>query len=112
MTDKILERNFQPILIKAIEDRFPGAIVLKNDTSRKAGFPDLTVLYKRWYAVLEVKRSKPSEAAFQANQTYYVDLLSEWSYAAVVYPENFDTVLQEMETSYKEISRGVVKTSC
>ena len=40
------ENKFQAKLIKDIESRFPGCIVIKNDANYIQGIPDLTVLYE------------------------------------------------------------------
>ena len=89
-----LESKFQKELINEIKDRFPGAVVLKNDASYIQGFPDLTVLYKDKWGVLEVKREK--SASRQPNQQYYVDKLNDMSFARIVYPENREEVLNEL----------------
>lgn len=52
------ESAFQAKLIREIKKRFPGAIVLKNDPNYIQGFPDLTILYKDRWAVLEIKQSE------------------------------------------------------
>ena len=59
------ENEFQASLIKEIKERFPGAIVLKNDPNYIQGMPDLTVLHSDGWAMLEVKRSK--DASHQPN---------------------------------------------
>ena len=52
------ESKFQKELIDEIEKRFPGSMVLKNDSHYKQGIPDLTVFYKKHWATLECKKSK------------------------------------------------------
>ena len=71
----MLESKFQEKLIREIEGRFPGAIVLKNDSSYIQGFPDLIVLYKNHWAVLEVKNDR--HADHHPNQDYYVDKMND-----------------------------------
>jgi len=87
-----LERNFQPVVIQRLQAMLPGAIVYKNAPFQ--GFPDVMVLYKHTWAVLECKRS-PDEP-FQPNQRYYLDLTNEMSFSRVVFPENLDKVLEEL----------------
>ena len=48
------ENEFQASLIKEIKERFPGAIVLKNDPNYIQGMPVLTVLHSDGWAMLEV----------------------------------------------------------
>lgn len=91
----MLESKFQSELINELEKIFHGCVILKNDTSYLQGFPDLTILYKNKWAVLECKKSR--NAPFQPNQEYYLNLLGEMSLAFVVYPENKEEVLDELQ---------------
>ena len=45
------ESKFQSELIKELYELFPGCIVLKNDANYIQGFPDLTILYRPFWAV-------------------------------------------------------------
>lgn len=92
------ESAFQKNLINEIKDRFPGAIVLKNDSSYVQGIPDLSVFWKDKWAMLECKVSK--NANHQPNQEYYVKKLNSMSFSAFIYPENKEEVLNEMERSF------------
>ena len=94
-----LERDFQSKLIKEIRDKFPGCVVMKNDSSYIQGIPDLTVLYQDKWAVLEVKRSET--ASHRPNQEYYVGKMDEMSFARFICPENKETVLDEMEHAFR-----------
>ena len=95
----MLERNFQSGLIKEIKTRFDGCIVMKNDASYIQGIPDLLILYKDKWAVLEVKRGE--HASKQPNQEYYVMLLNDMSFSRFVYPENKEEVLNELHKAFK-----------
>ena len=88
------ENIFQSKLIKEIKARFPGCVVLKNDSSYMQGIPDLIVLYKNKWAMLEVKKS--ATAPHRPNQDYYVNKLNEMSFSRFVYPENKEAVLNDM----------------
>ena len=90
----MLENKFQANLIKKLKDKFPGCMVLKNDSSYLQGVPDLTVFYKDKWAVLEAKKSE--KAKHQPNQDYYVDKMNEMSFARFIYPENETEVLNEL----------------
>ena len=96
---KKLEKNFQRELIKEIENRYPGCVVLKNDPCYIQGFPDLTILYKNKWAVLECKRS--NKESHQPNQDEYVRQLNEMSYSAFIFPENKEKVLNDLEQTFE-----------
>lgn len=91
----MLESEFQSNLIKDIEDRLPGCIVLKNDAKYKRGIPDLLVLYEDRWGALECK--KHEKASKRPNQDYYVHRMNKMSFARFVRPENKEEVLDEME---------------
>ena len=90
----MLENRFKTKLISELEDMFPGCMVLHLDPNEIQGIPDLLVLYKNKWAVLEGK--KHANAIHQPNQDYYVELMDEMSFAAFIYPENKDEVLDEL----------------
>ena len=94
-----LERDFQSKLIKEIKEKFPGCVVMKNDSSYIQGIPDLTVLYQDKWAMLEVKRSEA--ASHRPNQEYYVGKMDEMSFARFICPENKQEVLHEMEHAFR-----------
>ena len=94
----MLESKFQAKLIKEIKERFPGCVVLKNDSSYLQGVPDLSIFYKERWAMLEVKQS--AKASHRPNQSYYVDKMNEMSFSRFVFPENKDEVLDELEVLF------------
>lgn len=77
---------------------FPGCIVLKNDPNHIQGIPDLTILWNRYWATLEVKRSP--KANHQPNQDYYVQKMNDMSFSSFIYPENKEEVLNELQQSF------------
>lgn len=85
------ESKFQNGLINKIKERFPGCVIMKNDANYIQGIPDLTILHGDRWAMLEVKKNE--KASHQPNQDYYVNKMNEMSYAAFVYPENEEEVL-------------------
>lgn len=95
----IKESTFQAALIKRIKTEFPNSIVLKNDPNYIQGFPDLTVLLPngKW-AVLECKRSKT--AHHQPNQDYYISEMSKTGFSRIVYPENEEEVLHDLQQTF------------
>lgn len=95
----MLERDFQAKLIKEIKNRFDGCIVMKNDADYIQGIPDLTILYKDKWAVLEVKNAP--NASHQPNQDYYIEKMNGMSYAAFVHPGNYKEVLDELQQAFE-----------
>lgn len=83
---------------KYLEDRldhiFPGCFILRNPCTEYQGIPDLTIFYGTRWAMLEIKKS--AHESFQPNQEYYIEMMSDMSFAAVIYPENEDAVLAEL----------------
>lgn len=93
------ERNYQAQLIKKLRRRFPGCVILKNDSSYMQGVPDLIILYGRFWAMLEVKTHV--NAPEQPNQEYYVEILNEMSFAAFIYPDNEEEVLNALQHAFQ-----------
>lgn len=93
------ESAFQKGLINDLKKRFPGCMVLKNDPNYIQGIPDLLVLYEGHWAALECKKAK--QASHQPNQDYYVERMNEMSFSRFVYPENKETILDELQQSFQ-----------
>ena len=94
-----LESDFQKELIDEIRRRYPGCVIMKNDSSYIQGFPDWTILYKDKWAVLEAKRKQSAKK--QPNQEYYVNQLNTMSFSRFVYPENKEEVLNELQQTFE-----------
>lgn len=93
-----LENRFKTELIKELKLIFPGCMVMHLDPNEIQGIPDLIVLYKDKWAVLEGKKN--ANASHRPNQDYYVDKMNEMSYAAFIYPENKEEVLNELQQAF------------
>lgn len=93
------EYKFQRDLKREIKFRFPGCFIFKQDSNQLQGIPDLLILYKDKWAMLECKRSK--NAARRPNQKYYVDIFNKMSFASFVYPENKEQVLYLLQEVFK-----------
>ena len=93
------ENSFQAQLIKDLKILFPGCMVLKNDANYIQGIPDLLILFNAKWAMLECKRTR--KASHRPNQEYYVDLLDKMSYAAFIYPENREDILNELQQALR-----------
>lgn len=93
------ENKFQASLIKELKDRFPGCIVMKNDSSYIQGIPDLLVLHNDKWASLECKQS--ANAKRQPNQEYYVNKMDEMSFSRFIHPGNKEEVLHDLSEAFK-----------
>lgn len=92
------ESHYQTSLILTLRRMFPNCIILKNDSSYLQGVPDLLVLYRNKWAMLEVKAT--GRFRVQPNQEYYVDLLDKMSFAAFIYPEIEEEVLNDLQRAF------------
>lgn len=93
------ENKFQAALIKEIKERFPGCMVLKNDSSYIQGIPDLLVLHGDKWASLECKKTANAER--QPNQDYYVGKMNDMSFSRFIYPENKEEVLDDLSKAFE-----------
>lgn len=89
-----LESKFQADLIKELKIIFKGCLVTKLDSGHIQGIPDLLILWKDKWAILECKKS--ANAKHQPNQDYYVDMLDKMSFSRFIYPENKEEVINEL----------------
>lgn len=94
------EAQYQAGLIKRIERLLPGCLVLKNDSDYKQGIPDLLVLWGKHWAMLEVKAGE--DAPYQPNQEYYLNWLAAMGFTAVIFPENEEEVLRELQRAFSD----------
>lgn len=93
------ENKYQGELIKKLKKIFPGCEVLKNDPNYIQGVPDLLILYKDKWAALECKKS--ANANLQPNQSYYISKFDDMSFSRLIYPENEEEVLYELQQSFE-----------
>lgn len=93
-----LENAYKRGLKKRIRDLLPGCEILDLDPERRQGILDMLVLYGPHWAMLEVKKS--ADASIRPNQAYYVEYFDEMSFAAFIYPENEDEVLNALQSTF------------
>ena len=92
------EARYQRHLIKRIDHLIPQAFVIKNDASHIQGIPDILVLYKNMWAMLEIKIEENS--SHQPNQDYYIQLFDGMSFAAFINPDNEEAVLNDIQHAF------------
>lgn len=95
----MLENKFQSKLVSEIKERFPGSIVLKLDPTYIQGIPDLIVLHNNKWATLECKKNQHSKK--QPNQEYFVEKMNAMSFSRIIYPENKEDVLNELQRTFE-----------
>lgn len=96
----MLESDYQAKLARTIQRIFPGCYVIKMSTDFQSGIPDLLVLHRDRWALLEVKPRMPrSSRDYEANQEYYIDQFNEMSFSAMICPENEEEVLDALQHS-------------
>jgi hypothetical protein len=103
------ENRYQAQLIRKLEKLFPGCVILKNDAQYRQGILDLTLLYGKRWASLEVKASP--RAPLRPNQEYFVQQLDEMSFAAIIFPENEEEVLGALQQALAPRRRARVSQS-
>lgn len=95
----MLESTYQRQLMNKIKMMFPDAWVLRNDPSLNQGIPDLLILFGNGqWAMLEVKVSETARQ--QPNQEHYVAMFNEMSFAAFIYPQNEEQVLDDLQSTF------------
>ena len=94
-----LERDFQSSLIQELHELFPSCLVLKLDANYIQGIPDLLILWRDKWAVLECKKS--ARAVHQPNQDYYISVMDEMSFARFICPENREEVLCGLQSAFQ-----------
>lgn len=98
------ENQYQAKLIKKLGLIFPGCVVLKADSGYQQGIPDLVILWRKNWASLEIKAS--ASASSQPNQDHYIRQLGEMSFAAYIYPENEEEVLNALQQAFRPPRRA------
>lgn len=94
------ERDYQAKLIKRIERLIPNSYVRKTDIQQ--GWPDLLILAPGFWALLEVKRDRPTCADdFEPNQEWWIEEFDAMSFSACIYPENEQEVLHALSQAFR-----------
>ena len=93
------ENKYQAKVIKKLEKMFPGCIIMKTNEQHRQGLPDLLILWRSFWAALEVKVSESARS--QPNQSHYIEMLDDMSFAAYIFPENEEEVLSALQQAFK-----------
>lgn len=105
MTESAYKRK----VFRRIRDMFPECQIVKTDSSSQQGLPDHIILWGPYWATLEFKTS--AEAHRQPNQEYFIERLGAMSFAAFIYPEIEDEVLNALQQAFTAPRRTRVSKS-
>lgn len=91
----ISEAAFQQSIIKWLRSK--KCVVIKNqqNATTKIGVADLVFFLEGFYGFIEVKKSKT--ARLQVGQKEFIEKMNDWSWAKIVYPENWEETKTELE---------------
>lgn len=95
------EGSYKTYLTKEIYKRFPNrCIVVRLDSALLQGVPDMGILFEGgFWCFLEAKSS--ANADRQPNQEFYVQKLNDMCFAAFIFPENEEAVLDELQEEFE-----------
>lgn len=91
------ESAFQKKVLDKLPEMLPGCFIQKNDPSRQQGVPDILILFKNTWAMLEFKRAPTAKR--RPNQSHFVDLFNNMSFAAFIHPGNEEKVLHDLQSA-------------
>ena len=95
-----LERQYQSNLIARLSSLVGrNGMVIKTDPNYIQGIPDILILYKDKWAVLENKAY--ANAPHRPNQDHYINLTNAMSFGKFIYPENEEVVLNELQQTFR-----------
>lgn len=94
-----LESAYKTRLVKRLEKRFPGAIVLRLDPNDQQGVPDILILFNDRWGTLEGKLEIDSPT--QPNQPYWVDRMNQMSFSSFICAETEEEVLDALESALR-----------
>lgn len=97
----VLESKFQSDLIDELRWMFGGdefCQVLRGNSAYQPGVPDLFVVFEGGWIALECKKSRGARK--QPNQDFFVEKLNRMCFAAVIYPENREEILDAIQQTF------------
>lgn len=94
-----LESTLQGKILHWLKAQGCFACKMQQNATTQAGIADVFFCLEGFYGFLEVKKAKSSPR--RPGQEAFVKKMNEWSYARVVYPENWEEVKQELSVMLK-----------
>ncbi len=92
------ETKYQRELRGRLEAALPDCMIIRNDPKQLQGIPDLLVLYRSFWAALEVKDDASSP--YQPNQEWYLAHMNDMSFASVIHPQNEEEVIHALQATF------------
>lgn len=93
------ESDLQTTIVRHLRSKGCFAWKMQQNATTPAGVSDVFFCKEQFYGFLEVKRSK--NAPRRPGQEAFVRKMDEWSYARVVWPENWPEIKKEIEELLK-----------
>ena len=90
-----MERKIQQQLVKYLRSKGCYVLNISPSPGIPTGCPDVIALYEGWWGAFECKASKT--AKFQPLQKQTINKLEKWSTMEVVYPSNYDEVIEKLD---------------
>lgn len=95
------EGAYKTALAKRIIKRFGSDVCEVIALDSRQGLPDRLVVFRGgFWAFLEAKIT--ATAKRQPNQPYYIERFGRMCFAAFIYPENEEAVLNDLEAEYRK----------
>ncbi len=92
--------GYKARLMKELELRFPGCVIIHLDPNTvHQGVPDMLILYRNKWAMLETKAA--ANSAKRPNQEFFVNFYNELAFAAFIYPEIEEDVLNDLQQAFE-----------
>ena len=89
------ESDLQATIMHWLQGHGAVAFKYQQNATTRAALPDIFWCYKKAYGFLEVK--KDSKASFRPGQKETLEGLGKWTFAKVVFPENWGIIREEIE---------------
>lgn len=89
------EGRLQSTIAKHLKSKGCFVMVIQPQVGIPTGTSDIFFCKEGFYGFIEVKASKT--AKFQPLQKEFVEKMNDWSWARIVYPENWQEIKTELD---------------
>lgn len=95
LTRSDLESKLQTKILQWLRKQGAFATKMQQNATTAIGVADIFFCKEGFYGFLEVKKSKTAKR--RPGQEAFIKRMGAWSYARVVYPENWKEIREELE---------------